>query len=100
MYKRQLADGAVSHILGVTQEVDVFVQSKLVEIVERCILLELFEVVPHCCKMCIRDRLCASLDAMLQGLICMLDFVAITILFLLFTDVYKRQPQYSQVRFR
>ena len=30
-----LADGAVSHILGVTQEVDVFVQSKLVEIVER-----------------------------------------------------------------
>ena len=35
-----LADGAVSHILGVTQEVDVFVQSKLVEIVERCILPE------------------------------------------------------------
>lgn len=45
-----LADGAVSHILGITQEVDVFVQSKLVEIVKRCILLELFEVVPHCCK--------------------------------------------------
>ena len=28
-------------------------------------------------------RLCASLDAMLQGLICMLDFVAIVFLFTL-----------------
>lgn len=37
-----LADGAVSHILGITQEIDVFVQSKLVEIVKCCILLELF----------------------------------------------------------
>ena len=33
-------------------------------------------------------RLCTSLDAMLQGLICMLDFVAIAILILLFAINY------------
>jgi hypothetical protein len=44
------ADGAVSHVFLVTQEIDIFVQPELVEVFKGYIFLELFEVVSHCCK--------------------------------------------------
>ena len=44
------ADGAVPHILFVTQEIYILVQAELVEVFKGYIFLELFEVVSHCCK--------------------------------------------------
>ena len=42
------ADGAVSHVFLITQEIDLFVQAELVEVFKGYIFLELFEVVFHC----------------------------------------------------
>ena len=44
------ADGAVSHVFLVTQEIDIFVQSELIEVFKGYIFFELFEVIFHCCK--------------------------------------------------
>ena len=43
-----LTDGAVPHVLFVTQEVHILVQAELVEVFKGYIFLELFEVVFHC----------------------------------------------------
>ena len=42
------ADGAVPHILFVTQEIHILVQAELIEVFKGYIFLELFEVVFHC----------------------------------------------------
>lgn len=39
------ADGAVSHVFLVTQEIDIFVQSELIEVFKGYIFFELFEVI-------------------------------------------------------
>ncbi len=44
------ADGAVSHVFLITQEIDLFVQPELVKVFKGYIFLELFEVVFHRCK--------------------------------------------------
>ena len=42
------ADGAVPHILFVTQEIHILVQAELIEVFKGYIFLELFEVVSPC----------------------------------------------------
>ncbi len=43
-------NGAVSHVLFVTQEIDILVQPEIVEVFKGYIFLELFEVISHRCK--------------------------------------------------